>query len=148
MSHRTTPTFITELPLQVTPKQETTILVRLEFARQLYNACLREALRRLSRLRQSKSYQSACYIPKSESHRKERAKAFAEARKEFGFREYDLHAYAATIQIGWIGSSVVQTVASRAFRAASQYSFGKRGKPRFKGRGQVDSVEGKQNIVL
>lgn len=148
MSRRTTPTFITELPLRVTPKQETTILVRLEFARQLYNACLREALCRLGRLRQSKSYQSACYIPKSESHRKERAKAFAEARKEFGFREYDLHAYAATIQIGWIGSSVVQTVASRAFRAASQYSFGKRGKPRFKGRGQVDSVEGKQNIVL
>jgi putative transposase len=148
MNYITTPTFITELPLRVTPKQESTILVRLEFARQLYNACLGESLRRLSLMRQSKVYQSACYIPRDDNLKQERRQAFAEARTRYNFREYDLHVFAATIQIGWIGSSVVQAVASRAFRAAGQYSFGKRGKPRFKGPGQMDSLEGKQNTVL
>jgi len=148
MGRDTKPSFITELPLEVTPKQESSILVRLEFARQLYNACLGEGLRRLALMHQSKAYQSAQYIPKDEKHKKERQVAFGEARKTHGFREYDLHAYAATIQIGWIGSSVVQKVATRAFDAVSMYAFGKRGLPRFKGRGQFDSVEGKQNTVL
>ena len=148
MGRPTKPSFVTEIPLRVTPKQESTILVRFEYARQLYNACLGEGLRRLALMRQSKAYQSARYIPKDEKHTKERQVAFGEARKASGFREYDLHAYAATIQIGWIGSSVVQKVATRAFGAVSLYAFGKRGKPRFKGRGQFDSVEGKQNTVL
>ena len=148
MGRETTAAFITELPLRVTPNQESTILVRFEFARQLYNACLGESLRRLALMRQSKAYQSARYIPKDDDHKKERQAAFAKVRETHGFREYDLHAYAATIKIGWIGSSVVQKVATRAFDAVSMYAFGKRGKPRFKGRGQFDNVEGKQNSVL
>lgn len=148
MGRDTTPSFITELRLQVTPKQESTILIRLEFARQLYNACLGEGLRRLALMRQSKAYQSARYIPKDKAHSKQRNQAFGEARKSYQFSDYDLQAYAATIKIGWIGSSVVQKVATRSFGAVSQYAFGKSGKPRFKGRGQFDSVEGKQNTVL
>ncbi len=42
----TTPSFILELPLKTTPVQESTILVRLEAGRQLYNACLGESLKR------------------------------------------------------------------------------------------------------
>lgn len=148
MSRVTTPTFITELPLRVTAKQETTILVRLEFARQLYNACLREVLRRLALMRQSKGYQSARYIAQDEDNKKERRQVFANVRNCYGLREYDLHAYAATIKIGWIGSPVVQKVATRAFLAANRYAFGKAGKPRFKSQGQWNSLEGKQNTVL
>ena len=148
MGRMKTSSFITELPLRVTPKQESTILVRFEFARQLYNACLGEGMRRLDWMRQSKAYQSAGYIPKGDTHKKERNLAFVEARKTYEFRDYDLQAYAATIKIGWIGSSIVQKIATRAYHSVSQYAFGKRGKPRFKGQGQFDSVEGKQNTVL
>ena len=143
MGRTTSPSFITELPLRVTPKQELTILIRFEFARQLYNACLGEGLRRLTLMRQSKAFQSARLIPKAD-----RKRAFDEVRKTHQFRDYDLQAYAATIKIGWIGSQVVQTVATRAFRAVSQYAYSKRGKPRFKGRGQLDSIEGKQKAVV
>ena len=148
MGRAMTSTFITELPLRVTPKQESTLQVRFEFARQLYNACLGEGFRRLDRMWQSKAYQSARYIPKGEDHKKERSQAFGEARKTYEFSDYGLQSYAATIKIGWIGSSVVQKVATRAFNSVSQYAFGKRGKPRYKGREQFDSVEGKQNTVL
>ena len=144
----TTSTFVTEIPMRVTPKQESVMLSRLETARQLYNAVLGEALRRLNLMRQSKAYQSACYIPKIKTGCKKRVKLFAELRKQFGFTEYDMHAYAATLKLPWIGSSVTQRIATRAFNAVNRYAVGKGGKPRFKGRGQFDSVEGKQNTVL
>ena len=144
MGRAKTPTFTTEFPLRVTPKQESTILIRFEFARQLYNACLGEGLRRLALMHQSKAYQSARFISKGD----ERKVAFGEARKNHKFRDYDLQAYAAAIKIGWIGSHVVQTVATRAFKAVSKYAFGKSGKPRFKGREQFDIVEGKQKAVI
>ena len=143
-----TSSFITELPVRVTSKQESTILIRFEFARQLYNACLGEGLRRLALMRQSRAYQSARFTPKDDNQKDERKKAFDEVRKTHKFRDYDLQAYAATIKIGWIGSQVVQTITTRAFRAVSQYAYGKRGKPRFKGRGQFDSIEGKQKAVV
>jgi len=148
MGRITSPSFIAELPLRFTPKQESTILIRFEFARQLYNACLGEGLRRLALMRQSKAYQSARLIPRADGLKDDRKRAFDEVRKTHKFRDYDLQAYAATIKIGWIGSQVVQTVATRAFRAVSQYAYGKRGLPRFKGRGQFDSIEGKQKAVV
>ena len=148
MGRITSPSFIAELPLRVTPKQELAILIRFEFARQLYNACLGEGLRRLALMRQSKAYQSARLIPKGDEHKNERKRAFDEVRKTHKFRDYDLQAYAATIKMGWIGSQVVQTVTTRAFRAVSQYAYGQRGEPRFKGRGQFDGIEGKQKAVV
>jgi putative transposase len=63
MSRATSAAFVTEIPLRVSQKQETTILVRFGFARQLYNACLGESLGRLNLMRQSKAYQSARYVP-------------------------------------------------------------------------------------
>jgi len=62
--------------------------------------------------------------------------------------EYALHKFAGTLKIGWIGSSVVQTVATRAFKAVDRYAFGKNGRPRFKKQNQFDSVDGKQNTVI
>jgi len=88
MARNSTPSFITELSLRITPNQESTILVRLGFARQLYNACLGEALKRLDLMRQSKAYQSAGYIHKDEAHVKERKEAYGEVRKAFHFNEY------------------------------------------------------------
>jgi len=67
----------------------------------------------------------------------------------FGFREYDLHEYAKQFRQIWLGehldSLTIQKLASRAFDAVQKYAYGKRGKPRFKSYGQLDSVEGKTN---
>jgi putative transposase len=145
MRRHTTPSFILEIPLQVDAVQQRSLLVRLEIARQVYNACLGESLRRLNLKRDSQAYHAALKLPKGTK----RQAAFAQINEAFGFQEYALHAYAAQIMQPWMAqhldSQVVQTVATRAFRAVQQYAFGKKGKPRFKGFGQFDTVEGKSN---
>lgn len=127
-----TPSFVLELPLEASASEEAVVLSRLEGARQVLNACLGESLRRLSLLRQSKAFQAA----RSMSKGSERTEAFARANKAHGFREYDLHAYAVQFGHSWIGehldSSTVQALATRMFRSAQRYAFGKAGRPRFK----------------
>ena len=152
MSQARTPSFVTEIPLQVSSAQERTLLTRLDAARQVYNACLGESLKRLDLLRQSKAYQAARKLPrgvKGSSQAKARARAFRQANTAVGFREYDLHAYAAQFNRCWIGAhldiNTIQKLATRAFKAVQQYAFGRRGRPRFKGRNQMDTVEGKSN---
>ena len=149
---KTTPSFVTELPLQTTPTDEKRLLARLEAARQVYNACLGESLKRLDLLRQSKAYQAARQMPrgqKNSAKARSRTKAFRQANKAVGFHEYDLHSYAAQFNHCWIGEhldiNTIQKLATRAFKAVQQYSFGKLGRPRFKGWNQMDTIEGKSN---
>ena len=59
MSKHKTPSFIVELPLVVDSRQEAVLLARLEAARQVYNACLGEALARRERLLHGRGYQAA-----------------------------------------------------------------------------------------
>ena len=145
MTRQTTPSFILELPLRVEAAQQRSLLARLEIARQVYNACLGESLRRLKLKRESQAYRAALKLPKGAK----RQAAFARINETFGFQEYALHAYAALITKSWMAehldSQLVQTLATRAFQAVQQYAFGKRGKPRFKGFGQFDTIEGKSN---
>ena len=145
MPKKKTDSFILEIPLKVTPSEENRLLARLEAARQVYNACLGESLKRLRLKRQSKAYQAALKMPKG----KARMLAFRDANAAVGFREYDLHAYAKQFNHCWIGEhldiNTIQKLATRAFKAVQQYGFGRRGRPRFKGINQMDSVEGKSN---
>jgi len=155
VARKTSPSFITEIEIALDPGQERTLLVRLEAGRQVYNAVLGESLKRLHLMRQSKGYQAALKIPKKVKVKKgkkmvsnpERSRAFQDVRERYGFQEYDLHAYAGQIKQSWIGDhldiNTVQKIATRAFQATFQYAVGKRGKPRFKGKNQFDSVEGK-----
>ena len=156
MGRKTTPSFITEIEIILQPGQEAILLTRLDTARQVYNAVLGESLRRMRLMKQSKAYQAACKLPKKAKNKKgqwvanpERTKAFKEARAAYGFGEYDLHAYAGQVKQSWIGDhldiNTVQKIATRAFNAVFQYAISKRGKPRFKGKNQFDSVEGKDN---
>ena len=147
-----TPSFITELPLITTPTDEKHLLARLEAARQVFNACLGESFKRLDLLRQSKAYQAARKMARGQKNSpkaKARSKAFRQANKAVGFHEYDLHAYAAQFNHCWIGEhldiNTIQKLATRAFKAVQQHAFGKRGRPRFKGKNQMDTVEGKSN---
>jgi putative transposase len=152
MGKTTTQSFVIELPLITTPTDEKHLLARLEAARQVYNACLGESLKRLDLVHQSKEYQKARQMPrgqKNSAKAKARSKAFRQANKAVGFHEYDLHSYAAQFNHCWIGEhldiNTIQKLATRAFKAVQQYAFGKRGRPRFKGQNQMDTIEGKSN---
>jgi putative transposase len=145
MKRSKTPSFITEIPLEVSPSQEAILLKRLDAARRVYNACLGEALQRGQAMRRSPAYQAGRAMPEQ----KERSQAFRQARQAAGFGEYALHAYAKQFGHSYLGdhldSLVVQKVASRAYQAVNAYLLGEKGKPRFKGQNQCDSVEGKTN---
>lgn len=140
-----TPSFVLELPLKTTPVQESTILVRLEAGRQLYNACLGEALKRLNLIRQSKEYQETILLPKG----KERTEGFKHLNLEYGFTEYALHDYVSKIRDSWIlehiNSHIAQKIATRAITAAQKKAFGQAKNVRFKGKNQFDTLEGKSN---
>lgn len=146
MGHSKTPTFVCEVRLRVTPADERTLLVRLDCARQVYNACLGESLKRLNLMRLSTDFRTASQLPKKS---RQRNAAFWAVSQRYGFQEFDLHAYAKQFGHSWLGehldSNTVQKLATRAFLATQQYAFGKRGRPRFKGKGWYDCVEGKSN---
>jgi transposase len=150
MGRAKTPSFIVELPLMVTDAQQSKLQARFSAARQVYNACLGESLRRLNLKRESKAYQKARRLPKkSKADQKARQEAFKKINESSGFREYDLHSWAKQFTETWLNqhldSLTVQKLASRAFKAVQDCGFGKKGKPRFKGKNQFDSVEGKTN---
>ena len=158
MARRGTPTFIVELPLVVSARDEREMLVRLELARQLSNACLGEALRRLDLMRESLDYARARAMPKAlgKKPNKERAAAFAALSHRYGFTSDAISAFGtrAKNEARWndgrsrtdprLGAHECQRIAERAFAAAEMYAFGVRGRPRFKGKGRpLHSLEGK-----
>ena len=138
--------FIFEIPAKTTPKEERTLAVRYDAGKHLYNACLKESLRRLKLVKESHDWQTARKLPRS----KERSNLFREALKRHHFSEYSLHTFAKdTARLCFIGehidSQVIQTVATRAWSSADEYCKGKRGRPRYKKAGQFSSIEGKSN---
>ena len=158
MAHKTTPTFIVELPLSVTQAEAREMGVRLELGRQLYNACLGEGLRRLERLREGLPWARACAMPRMKDRKpnKERAAAFAAARTAAGFTSAAISAFGTRCknEAKWndarartdarVGAHECQIIAQQAFSAVDLYAFGKRGRPRFKGKGRpLHSLQGK-----
>ena len=142
--------FILELPLKVTPEAEKELNVRLDAARHLYNACLCELLKRLKLVKESQLWQRAAKQPKSTK----RNSMFKHALSQWNYSEYGLHAFAVqTKNACWIGDHlgdhldvhVCQKIATRVFDAVEQYRRGTRGRPRFKRKGWLSSVEGKSN---
>src|SRR5215472_3237015 len=124
--------------------QERVVLARLEAARQVYNACLGEAKRRVELVRQSKAFQRARTLQPDDPTRRT---LFAQARAASACSEYGLHAYADQLRQSWLGehidSNTSQKLATRAYQAANRLLLGKARRVRFKGRHQLDTVEGK-----
>jgi hypothetical protein len=122
------------------------MLARLEAARQLYNACLGEALRRVKLIRHSCAFTLARSLKRNNPERKV---LFKKAREQHDFSEYALHSYSTHIRHSWIGdhidSNTAQKLATRAYKAVEKVLFGQSKKVRFKGKNQMDSVEGKSN---
>ena len=78
MARSSTKSFITEIPLKIDSEQESELLSRFQAGRQLYNACLNEAMERMELVRNSDAYNTAKRIPKDQ--KKRRNDAFSESR--------------------------------------------------------------------
>jgi len=151
MGKSKTLTFILELAIVSSPQDEAELNARFEAARQLYNACLDEAKRRLDLLRQSNQFKHAKRMPKTVNGKrnKGRSLAFKELNAKFGFSEYSIIIHATTIRNSWISNHIdantAQKLASRAFKAVQKVAFGQAKRVRFKGKNQLKSVEGATN---
>ncbi|HYG84838.1 MAG TPA: transposase [Azospirillum sp.] len=144
-----TPSFIAEFPLRTSAADERALEVRLEAARHVYNACLDETLKRLAQMRQSKDWQAARTMSKG----KERTALFKATMLRFGFSSASIQKHAEACRDAcWIGAHLgshdTQTTSLRAYKAVQMHAFGKRGRPRFKGKNRLHSVEGKGDAVI
>jgi hypothetical protein len=145
---RTTPTFLLELPLQVTASQAKRLRAHLEVGRAFYNAVLSEGQSRLRRMRADPAWQAARAIPRS--HTQERRAAFSALRERYGFSEYALHEYAKRARVSWLAEHLdavlAQTLATRAYHALNRVCVGQARRVRFKSRGRgLSSIENKRN---
>lgn len=123
------------------------LLKRFEAARQVYNACLGECLKRLDLMRQSRAWQKARKLPKGKSKTDE----FKRLNEQFGFRKYDMQSYAKQFGYSWIGhhldSQTVKQLASRAFTWVKEFLFDPdRGRPKFKRFDTLRAVESITNL--
>jgi putative transposase len=152
MGRKITPSFVLELPLRTAAADNRALAIRLDAARNIYNACLGEALRRLDLMRQSKAWQAAGKLargrPGSEE-RKRRAQAFKAICRAYGFTRADIQRFAQRGRDAcWIkdhlGGHDTHTTSLRAFRAVEQYAFGGRGRPRFRRVNEVNSIEAQE----
>ncbi len=150
MARSTTPSFITELPIIVDSKLEKQLSARFQAARQLYNACLSEALIRMELVRNSEPYKQAKRLNRNKQ-KKQRKDLFKEARKQARFSDYELQSFATLIAKSskWISvqvdSNTQQKLATRAFKAVERILFGMAKLVRFKVTSRFKSVEGKSN---
>jgi hypothetical protein len=90
------------VPLRGTAAQERILLVRLEAARQVYNACLGEARNRVRLVleRESRAFQQARSLSR---HDPERQRLFREARQQHSFSDDALHTFAKPFGQSWLG---------------------------------------------
>jgi len=125
MGKSTTPTFILELALDTSPHDEAELNARFEAARQLYNACLDEAKRRLTLIRQSNEFNHARRMPKTVKGKrnKGRTEAFKVLNAKFGFSEYSIIIYATKIRNSWINNHIDANTAQKLARAFVVYGF-------------------------
>ncbi len=152
MPKATTPSFITEIPLHTSSKEQAVLRKRFWAAKQQYNALLGEALKRLRNMRADKRYQEARELYKQKGKKTEGKVLFKKLAEEYGHRQYNLQAFCKQ----WntknnplsIGAALSQKIAERVFKAIEEYRVGKRGKPRFKGYRGLSSIEDKQPTTL
>lgn len=152
MSKPRTPSFIAEIPLRAGRRELRTAAVRLEVGRQLYNACLCEAYRRVMRVRHDPRWAAAKALPtKAKAQCRRRARAFRRIRAAWQFGDYPLqHVAIATFRRShWMCDHLqapeVQKLGTRAYLAANRILVGQAKRVRFKGCRQFDTLESKSN---
>ena len=150
MARQKTSSFIIELPLTLSKSDEAEAIVRLDLARKLFNACLDEALRRLDLMRESRAWQATGLLHRK-SQKNERKESFKLLNHQYGFLSASISAFGTQCknEAQWndhLGAHETQRIAERAFHAVEEHCFGKRGRPRFKGKFRpLHSMEGKSS---
>ena len=153
MPRKSTPSFVLELALQVTPGDERRLERGVfEAAKRLSNTVLQSGLEILQAIRSDPAWEAARKMPRATSQqRKARGQAFTDVRRAHGFSDFDFQAMAvqhknAAGYAGRLSAPVTQKLGTKVFLALEQYLLGKKGKPRFKGvKRPLHSVEGKSN---
>jgi len=159
----TTPTFVTTIPLKTGSWEEKKLEGKFFTAKQLYNAFLGEGLKRLARMKADplykptlKKYRAATQrLRKNEKDKKAKAKlaeakaVFKELNIAYSFSEYSLHHWGKRFTKTWlnIGADAVQRMASGAFNSITRYVYLSAGRPRYKGKRGVQSIEAKKNAI-
>ncbi|MHB8556334.1 MAG: zinc ribbon domain-containing protein, partial [Candidatus Dormibacteria bacterium] len=136
---RGAPTHVGSLPLRPSPKMVRTANARFHAGLRLYNACLKEALRRSTQVKGDPAFEVAKALPKGQPgspEREARSQAFRAIDAAHGFNEAALMSYASGLRSSFIREQVfaqeAQVIGRRAFRAVHDHHVGLRGKPRFK----------------
>lgn len=150
MPRKTTPSFITEIPLIVNSVNNRELEARFNAGQQLLNVVLGEAMIRMELVRNSEPYQQAKKL-KGDKNKAARKKLFEESRKLHWFSDFEMQSFAVRTanKSKWIAdkldSNTIQKLATRAFKAVERVLFGKAKKFRFKTFDRFKSVEGKTN---
>jgi hypothetical protein len=146
MKKAKTPSFVITLPLVTKGRDVAVMRKRFEAGKRLYNAVLSEGLKRLQLMRNDARWWALREIDDVDQKRG----GYKALRQEYQFSEYELSAFATSLKNRlWkdhLGAHEPQLLTKRVFAALDQYSFKKRGKPRFKGKKRpLHSLEGKSS---
>lgn len=124
--------------------QEDKLNKRLEIGRNIYNACLREILKRYNTMINSEEYKQIQQMAKG----KERNKLFNKLNSKYGISEYSLYDYVKPMQHHFkenIDAFTARKIATRAYNAFAKYMYHEADKVYFKKYGELNSLEGKSN---
>lgn len=148
----TTPSFIATIRLRTNHVEEKKLLMLSDCARQLYNACLGESLKRLNFIRNTRLFKETISLDKTVEEQKElRKKNFKHLNDSYGFSSYSIQSFgtktknASNFINRHLGTHVCQKIAERAFNAVQKYAFRQAKRVYFKRKGEFVSLEGKNN---
>ena len=152
-----TPTYTTELELDVTPWQERVLLAREKVAVQVYNYALNKSIKLVHCLQNDPEYKALTHMKEKTTEDKAR---LVQMRRNVGFTAFDINKLAnqcrhhfknrkefrhGSLNASPIESPIAQGLGERAFRASENVLYGKADKVRFKRKGQPILMEGKDN---
>ena len=141
------PKFVLTLKLDTETYQGDILDMRLDIGRRLYNACLNELNKRYRLMVESKEYQSALKMPKTEITRNG---VLQELNRKYRLTEYSLHQFVKPMQHHFkknLDSHTVQKIATRCFEAFKGRIYHTAKKIHYKTYGELQSLEGKTNAA-
>lgn len=144
MTKTKTPSYVLTLKMKYSISDKSALDKYFELSRKLYNAILRETLKRFNLMRESKLYQQA----RKESDKKLKQKMFIEVEIKYMFREYDISKFATKLMVNEyseLGSHIKGKLVKRAFEAVNKMRFGNAKRVNFIKYGEICSIEGADN---
>lgn len=136
--------YVVTIPLKTEPFQEHILEKRFEIARNIYNACLGEIIKRHKAMRHDQRWQQAL---RNEDSKENRA-LFIKLKREYDVGKYGLNPFVKDMQKKFkenIDSQTARSLAYRAWLANEKVISGLAKKVVFKYKGELKSVEGKTN---